>query len=71
MLAAALAGFVAFLVGSGLPRLHHPVFAAHGFERASQDRFFLAVADSRGGRRRMLAATCSTGSARSRSARCG
>ncbi|NNM71718.1 DUF3341 domain-containing protein [Enterovirga aerilata] len=26
-----------------LPRLHHPVFAAEGFERASQDRFFLVV----------------------------
>jgi hypothetical protein len=26
-----------------LPRLHHPVFAVPGFERASQDRFFLVV----------------------------
>ena len=30
MLAAALAGFIAFLVGCGLPRLHHPVFDADG-----------------------------------------
>jgi hypothetical protein len=45
VLAAGVAGFVAFLWGSALPRPHHPVFAAHGFERASQDRFFLAVAD--------------------------
>ncbi|HEY7384204.1 MAG TPA: DUF3341 domain-containing protein [Beijerinckiaceae bacterium] len=26
-----------------LPRLHHPVFAIRGFERASEDRFFLLV----------------------------
>ena len=26
-----------------LPRLHHPVFAVPGFERASEDRFFLLV----------------------------
>ena len=26
-----------------LPRLHHPLFAVPGFERASQDRFFLLV----------------------------
>ena len=38
-------GIVAFLVATGLPRLHHPAFTAHGFERASQDRFFLSVAD--------------------------
>ena len=43
VLAAALAGFVAFLWSCGLPRLHHPLFAAPGFERASQDRFFLLV----------------------------
>ncbi|TPG53167.1 DUF3341 domain-containing protein [Roseomonas nepalensis] len=45
ILAAAIAGFVGFFVANGLPRLHDRVFAAHGFERASQDRFFLAVAD--------------------------
>ncbi|MBL6458728.1 DUF3341 domain-containing protein [Belnapia sp. T6] len=45
ILGATLAGVVAFLVSTGLPRLHHPAFAAHGFARASQDRFFLAVAD--------------------------
>ena len=43
VLAAAVSGFAAFLLGTGLPRLHHPVFAVEGFERASLDRFFLAV----------------------------
>jgi len=27
----------------GLPRLHHPLFDVEGFERASHDRYFLAV----------------------------
>lgn len=36
-------GFFAFLATSRLPRLHHPVFAAPRFDRASQDRFFVAV----------------------------
>jgi Protein of unknown function (DUF3341) len=43
ILAAAIAGFVAFLVACGLPRLHHSLFVVEGFERASQDRFILAV----------------------------
>lgn len=43
VLGAALAGFVSLLVSCGLPRLHHPLFAVEGFERASQDRFFLEV----------------------------
>jgi len=45
VLAAGFAGVVSFLYGSGLPRPHHPIFAARGFERASQDRFFLSVGD--------------------------
>ncbi|MDO9708766.1 DUF3341 domain-containing protein [Paracraurococcus lichenis] len=45
VIGAVLAGVVGFLLATGLPRLHHPAFAAHGFDRASQDRFFLAVAD--------------------------
>lgn len=45
ILGATLAGIIAFLVSTGLPRLNHPAFATRGFDRASQDRFFLAVAD--------------------------
>jgi len=43
ILAAAIAGFAALLWSCDLPRLHHGVFAVIGFERASQDRFFLLV----------------------------
>ena len=48
MLAAALAGFIAFLMGCGLPRLHHPVFDVAGVERATQDRFFLLAQEAGG-----------------------
>lgn len=41
VLAAAVAGFTILLWRCGLPRLHHPLFEAVQFERASQDRFFL------------------------------
>jgi hypothetical protein len=44
ILIAAIAGFAAFLAATGLPRLHDPLFAVAGFERASQDRFVLAFA---------------------------
>ena len=43
VLAAAVAGFAAFLFGCGLPRLNHPVFDVPNVERASQDRFFLLL----------------------------
>ena len=43
LLFAVTGGFIAFLAFSGLPRLYHPVFAAPGFARASQDRFLLSV----------------------------
>ncbi|MGH8220403.1 MAG: DUF3341 domain-containing protein [Steroidobacteraceae bacterium] len=36
-------GFFAFLAANRLPRLHHPIFAAPRFDRATQDRFFVAV----------------------------
>lgn len=55
ILCAALVGALAFFLGSGLPRLHHPLFAAPGFERASQDRFFLSVADPRADAARLMA----------------
>jgi hypothetical protein len=35
--------FTVLLLRSGLPRLHHPVFEIDGFERATRDRFWLAV----------------------------
>ena len=41
MLWAAAAALVGMLLLNGLPRLHHPVFFARGFHRASEDRFFL------------------------------
>jgi hypothetical protein len=43
ILVAAVAGFTTFLIETGLPRLHDPLFAVAGFERASQDRFVLAL----------------------------
>lgn len=39
----AVAAFVTMLVRCKLPRLEHPVFEVPGFERASEDRFFLCV----------------------------
>jgi hypothetical protein len=38
-----LTTFVSQWTLNGLPRLHHPIFNAKNFERASQDRFFLCV----------------------------
>jgi hypothetical protein len=43
ILGATIAGFIRFLFETGLPRLHFPLFAVEGVERASQDRFFLAI----------------------------
>jgi Protein of unknown function (DUF3341) len=43
ILGASIAGFIRFLFETGLPRLHFPLFAVEGVERASQDRFFLAI----------------------------
>jgi hypothetical protein len=42
--AAALGGVIAFFRSCGLPRLHHPLFEIPGFERATQDHFFLLTA---------------------------
>jgi hypothetical protein len=41
VLGGAFAAVLAMLVGSGLPRLRHPVFAAPDFELATRNRFFL------------------------------
>jgi hypothetical protein len=43
VLVASFAAFLGMLFLNGLPRLHHPTFNAPGFERASQDRFFLCI----------------------------
>jgi hypothetical protein len=56
------AGFWALLAVCRLPLLYHPIFAAPGIERASQDRFFLCVDASDkqfdAGRIRVLFAEC-------------
>jgi ActD protein len=43
LLGASLFGLVAMFWGSGLPRLHHPVFEVEGFDRATRDAHFLVV----------------------------
>ena len=41
--AAALTGLITLFIESGLPRLHHTLFAVDGFEQVSQDAFLLAI----------------------------
>jgi hypothetical protein len=50
VLCAALAAFIGFFVVTRLPQPWHPVFEIEGFERATVDRYWLAVdaADRRG-----------------------
>lgn len=43
ILGAAITGLIALCVESGLPRLHHQLFAVPVFERVSQDAFLLAL----------------------------
>jgi hypothetical protein len=43
VLFAAVTAAIGMLALNGLPRLHHPVFGARAFGRASKDRFFLCV----------------------------
>lgn len=43
ILVASICGVISFLRETGLPRLHHPLFEADGFERVSQDAFVLAI----------------------------
>lgn len=40
---AAVAAVLTALIGMGLPRLHHPLFASQGFEHACDDGFFLFI----------------------------
>jgi hypothetical protein len=40
---AALIGFIVTMLKTGLPRLHHPLFSFEPLERATQDRFILAL----------------------------
>jgi len=43
VLFAAGTAFLAALILSGLPRLHHPVFELEGFERTTIDRFWITI----------------------------
>ena len=43
ILFAAFTGAIGMFLLNGLPRPYHSIFNAKGFERASQDRFFLAL----------------------------
>ena len=49
LMAGALATYLAMLFLNRLPRLNHPAFNIPGFTRASQDRYFLTVAEGRDG----------------------
>lgn len=43
ILCAAFATILGMLALNGLPRLHHPIFSAQDFDRATTDRFFLCI----------------------------
>ena len=49
LMSGALATYLAMLFLNRLPRLNHPAFNIPGFTRASQDRYFLTVAEGRDG----------------------
>jgi len=52
VLAAAVFGLIGLFRTTGLPRLHHAAFDIEGFDRASNDRFILALAPPEKQRRR-------------------
>ncbi|HYZ64743.1 MAG TPA: DUF3341 domain-containing protein [Acetobacteraceae bacterium] len=54
VLCAMLAGFVVFLLASGLPRLYHPVDRFYMFHEASRDGYFLLVETTDPARHRPL-----------------
>ena len=41
--AASIAGLITLFVTTGLPALHHPLFALEGFEQVTQGRFVLLI----------------------------
>lgn len=43
ILFAAFAAVFGLFIASRLPKPHHPLFAIEGFERATQDRFYLCI----------------------------
>ena len=43
VLVAALSAILGMFALNGLPRPHHPLFGVKGFDRATQDRFFLSI----------------------------
>jgi hypothetical protein len=43
ILCAAFAAVFGLFIASRLPKPHHPLFAIEGFERATQDRFYLCI----------------------------
>jgi len=43
VLGGALAAVISMLAASGLPKLHHPLFAVHEFDLATRNRFFLCL----------------------------